>query len=123
MIADPRHTLVELAEAIDLAFARWDHSHLHQFEFADGTRYMLGGSEFQPEVLDSTGTRLDALGLAPGTEFAYLFDLGDDWRHSCRVEAADIDPVEEYGAQPEQPVPIWGWGWIPDQYGRSKEDE
>jgi hypothetical protein len=27
--------------SVDLAFARWDHAHLHQFEFADGTRYML----------------------------------------------------------------------------------
>jgi hypothetical protein len=65
MIAGPRHTLAELAEAIDLAFARSDRSHLHQFALADGTRYMPGASEFQPEVLDSTGTRLDTLGFVP----------------------------------------------------------
>jgi hypothetical protein len=38
MIASPRHTLAELAEAIDLAFARWDHAHLHEFELGDGRR-------------------------------------------------------------------------------------
>jgi hypothetical protein len=113
MIASPRHTLAELAEAIDLAFARWDRSHLHQFALADATRYMLGASEFQAEVLDSTGTMLDTLGLRPNAEFEYVFDLGDDWRHSCRIEGTDIDPVKEYGAQPKRPVPIWGWGMDP----------
>lgn len=49
MIASPNYTLAQLAEAIDLAFARWDHSHLHLFEFGRGRRYMLGGSEFEPE--------------------------------------------------------------------------
>ena len=24
---------------------------------------------------------------------------------------------------PEQPVAIWGWGWIPDQYGRRSFDD
>ena len=52
MIASPEHTLAELAEAIDLAFARWDHAHLHTFEFGEGRRYMLGGSEFEPDVID-----------------------------------------------------------------------
>jgi hypothetical protein len=27
---------------------RWDHSHLHAFEFGDDKRYMLGGSELEP---------------------------------------------------------------------------
>jgi hypothetical protein len=123
MIASARHSLAELAEAIDLAFARWDHSHLHVFEFADGRRYMLGGSDFEPEVMDSTAATLGALDLRPGSGFEYVFDLGDDWRHACEVQAIDVDPEEAYGAPPDQPVPIWGWGWIPDQYGRVKEDE
>jgi hypothetical protein len=123
MIASPRHTLAELAEGIDLAFARWDHSHLHAFELADGSRYMPGGSEFEPEVMDSTGARLAALGLVRGSAFEYVFDLGDDWRHRCEVQATDVDPEAEYGAPPGGPVPIWGWGWIPDQYGRVAEDE
>ena len=28
MLVSPDHTLAEFAEAIDVAFARWDHSHL-----------------------------------------------------------------------------------------------
>lgn len=123
MIASPAHTLSELAEAIDLAFARWDHSHLHAFDLDEGQRYMLGGSEFEPEVMDSASAKLAALGLVPGSAFEYVFDLGDDWRHRCEVQATDVDPVEECGAPPDQPVPIWGWGLIPDQYGRLGEDE
>ena len=38
------------------------------------------------------------------------------------VEREKADPVEEYGALPERPVAIWGWGWIPDQYGRERFD-
>lgn len=122
MLASATHSLAELAAEIDLAFARWDHSHLHEFEFDDGSRYMPGGSELEPEVQDSTETVLGSLALGPGSTFEYVFDLGDNWRHRCRVQATDADPAEEYGALPDQPVPIWGWGWIPDQYGRLTEE-
>jgi uncharacterized protein YndB with AHSA1/START domain len=84
---------------------------------------MLGGSDFEPDVMDSTEATLREFDLRPGSGFEYVFDLGDDWRHACEVQATDVDPDEEYGAPPDQPVPIWGWGWIPDQYGRIKEDE
>ena len=45
MLVSPDHTLAELAEAIDVDFARWDHSHLHLFDFGDGGTYMPGGDE------------------------------------------------------------------------------
>ncbi|HEX9416240.1 MAG TPA: hypothetical protein VF895_05990 [Gaiellaceae bacterium] len=122
-IASPSHTLAELSEAIDLAFGRWDLSHLHQFELGDGRRAMLEGDKLDPDVLDTTITPLVTLGLGPGSAFEYVFDLGDRWRHHCEVRATDLDPAEEYGDSPDRPVPIWGWGWIPDQYGRINEDE
>jgi hypothetical protein len=34
------------------------------------------------------------------------------------VFADKVDPVEEFGAAPKRPMVIWGWGSIPDQYGR-----
>lgn len=60
-----------------------------------------------------------------GEEFAFTFDLGDNWRHRCRVLADKRDPREEYGPGPlpKRPVPIWGWGSIPDQYGRESAAE
>src|SRR6267154_1284906 len=36
--AATNHSFAQLATAIDDAFARWDRSHLHEFELADGTR-------------------------------------------------------------------------------------
>ena len=58
----------------------------------------------------------------PGDEFEYVFDLGDNWRHRCVVMADKADPLVEYGLIPDGPVAIWGWGSIPDQYGRQAFD-
>jgi hypothetical protein len=35
-LVGPSHSFEQFAEAIDTAFARWDLSHLHTFELADG---------------------------------------------------------------------------------------
>src|SRR5438132_1373996 len=107
MIVGPSHTFEQFAQAIDAAFARWDLSHLHEFELADGRRIGFPDDEFAREV-------------KPGEEFTYTFDLGDDWRHRCVVEPEKADPREEYGPLPALPVAIWGWGSIPDQYGRRR---
>jgi hypothetical protein len=122
MIASPKHTLSDFADAINLAFARWDLSHVHMFEFGDD-RYMPDGDELEDDFLDSAGVTLGSLGLTVGSEFVYVFDLGDNWTHRCRIEATDLDPNEAYGVTPGKPAPIWGWGWIPDQYGRVADDE
>ena len=52
-----------------------------------------------------------------------MFDFGDDWTHICTVAEAMIDPLDELGHIPAAPVPIFGWGQIPDQYGRRWEDD
>lgn len=48
------HSFAHLATAIDDAFARWDRSHLHEFEFGDGTRIGIVEVESEDEepVLD-----------------------------------------------------------------------
>ena len=118
-IVGPSHSFEQLAEAIDAAFARWDLSHLHEFELPDGRRVGFPSDEYAPDLVwEDHATLKVARELKPGEEFSYVFDLGDDWRHRCRVLADKVDPAEEYGAPPKRPVPIWGWGWIPDQYGR-----
>jgi hypothetical protein len=53
----------------------------------------------------------------------YVLDLGDSWTHVCTVGPDKIDPREELGEVPFHPVPIFGWGEIPDQYGRRWEDD
>ena len=123
MIVGPSHTFEQFAEAIDAAFARWDLSHLHEFELGDGRRIGFPSDEFAPELewLDHATLKV-AKEVNAGDVFTYTFDLGDDWRHCCVVEKEKADPREEYGPLPAGPVAIWGWGSIPDQYGRRSFD-
>jgi hypothetical protein len=122
LIVGPSHSFADLAEAIDAAFARWDLSHLHGFTLPDGRRVGFPDLDWEVEWLDHRALKV-ARALKPGDRFEYTFDFGDDWRHRCQVLADKVDPNDEYGAAPRRPVAIWGWGWIPDQYGRVTADE
>jgi Plasmid pRiA4b ORF-3-like protein len=116
------HTFSQLADAIDTAFARRDRSHLHKFELPDGR--VIGQPEFDDfdlEFLDGEATKLSTLSLSG--QFVYEFDFGDSWTHLCEVGTERIDPESELGIVPRSPFPYWGWGSIPDQYGRRWSDE
>jgi hypothetical protein len=113
------HSFRQLADAIDLAFARWDLAHLHMFTLADRTEITIlqqWDGEAPEGSLDSEATKLSR--LTPGEQFAYLFDFGDDWAHLCTVATQRIDPLDEIGVVPPEPLPYFGWGNLPDQYGR-----
>jgi hypothetical protein len=86
---------------------------------------MSGEELASPDESDHGTNRstLGALELTSGQRFEYVFDLGDDWTQVLEVLGVDADPEEEYGIVPEVPVPIEGWGCIPDQYGRGAEIE
>lgn len=126
-IVGPSHTFLGLADAINQGFARWDLSHLHEFELAGGRR--IGFVDPEPfeddEVVEDHALVKVADAVAPGDEFAFTFDFGDRWEHGCRVLAEKIDPRHEWGPGPlpKQPIATWGWGLIPDQYGRSSAAE
>lgn len=113
------HTFGDLAAAIEATFARWDQSHLHEFRLADGVRIGLADADLDDDdVLDEDDVALAVLG-GPGVEFEYEFDFGDGWTHRCTVE--EFDDVDLGGAL-SQPIPVWGWGTLPDQYGRETAD-
>jgi Plasmid pRiA4b ORF-3-like protein len=122
-VAARSHRFSQLAEAIDTAFARWDRSHLYKFEFADGR--VIGRPEFDDfddlGLLDGAATTLSKLSL--GEQVVYEFDFGDSWTHLCAVAPERIDPEAELGIAPRSPLPHWGWGEIPDQYGRRWIDD
>ena len=120
MLVGPRHTFAHLAEAIDAAFARWDLSHAHLFELADGRMVGQADPDWDEEVEDETALLVTST-VGTGDRFAYVFDLGDHWRHECEVLEA-VAPADVYGPAPRDPVPVWGWGSIPDQYGRDTEE-
>jgi len=113
------HSFAQLAMAIDDAFARWDRSHLHEFTLGDGTR--VGAVDPELDLDDSMvdEQNLSLARLNPGERFVYVFDFGDDWAHLCTVGGSPIDPVETVGLVPDRPLAYFGWGAIPDQYGRA----
>ena len=126
LAAAKSHTFADLAEAIDDAFGRWDRNHLHEFALADGTRLGVPDPDWEDDdepdsLLDDGAAKLSSLDR--GDQFVYTFDLGDDWAHVCAVGDRWIDPVDELGFVPEAPLPYWGWGEIPDQYGRRWESD
>lgn len=113
------HSFAQFASAIDLAFARWDLAHLHLFSMSDGTRVSpldWWDDEAPDRTVDGHATKLGR--LQAGEQFAYVFDMGDDWAHLCTVAQQRIDPLQELGEVPDHPVPYWGWGSLPDQYAR-----
>jgi hypothetical protein len=114
-LVSPQHTFRQLAEAIDGGFARWDLGHLYVFHLADGTMVGIGDEELQWR--EAARTRVGRHG--EGEVFEYEFDLGDSWMHRCTILETEVDPAEVYGARPKGPVATWGWGTIPDQYGRT----
>jgi len=123
-IVGPSHTFEQFANAINAAFARWDLSHLHHFELANERLIGYPDDSFGSDLVWLDHAKLKvAREVKRGAVFEYVFDLGDNWRHRCAVLSEKADPVEEYGPVPDGPVAIWGWGSIPDQYGRRSFDD
>lgn len=69
------HSFADLGAAIDDAFARWDRSHLYEFELADGTRIGMPDPEWQDDEPMEDG-RIVKLGrLKPGEMATLRFRL------------------------------------------------
>src|SRR3954470_6634551 len=121
-IVGPSHTFAALAEAINQAFGRWDLSHLHEFELAGGRRigFVDPDGLDEGEAVEDQATVKVADAVGSGDAFRFVFDFGDRWEHGCQVLDEHVDPREAWGPGPlpRQPVAVWGWGTIPDQYGR-----
>lgn len=127
MLTHTEHTFAELADAVDAAFGRWDPTPAHEFEVegrlvaSDPAGLPVLMPDAHPE--DSDARTLGEVGLRRGSRFSYLFDPQQRWVHRCRVEEVGLDPFTLVEEEPELPVPVFGWGDVPDQYGRLEEDD
>jgi hypothetical protein len=127
MLCHTGHTFAEFAEAVEAALGRWDPTPEHEFEVEgrvlasdpDALSLLMPG--LQP--LDSEGVTLGEVGLRRGARFTYLFDPRQRWVHQCRLEETSLDPFTLVDEEPDLPVPVFGWGDVPDQYGRIEEDD
>lgn len=115
VLVSPQHTFRQLAETINASFGRWDLSHLYAFRLEDGR---VIGTRFEDlDFLEAARTKLGGR-WREGDTFRYEFDFGDSWEHRCSVLQTHVDPEDMYGMRPKGPVAIFGWGTLPDQYGR-----
>lgn len=132
MVLPPRTTFDDFGVAVDLALGRWDLAHLRQFRLADGTvisdedtieelaTAMFSPHDVTPPTKDITSPV--ASSVKKGDVFEYVFDFGDDWTHVCVVEGV-VDPYDVLGVMPLEPTATWGWGSLPDQYGRRWDND
>jgi len=107
-IVGPALTFLGLAAAINLGFARWDLSHLHEFELADGRRVgFVDPNPFEgDEVVEDHATVRVAGAVALSDAFAFTFDFGDPWEHRCRMHDEKVDPRQEWGPGPLPKQPL-----------------
>ncbi len=93
-------TLYDLHGAIQEAFD-WDDDHLWSFFLSgkawdDDTEYT---SPFGNDGRNAAAYRLEHLPLRKGASFLYIFDYGDEWRHTVKLEAVTpngVAPGVEY---------------------------
>lgn len=107
--------LRQLHLVIQAAFNLWN-THLHEFEigglrYGDATLAEDGSVDGDPRVFDEQEVSLRDF-RKPGVRFSYIYDFGDDWRHTVEIEdmvfLADVPRqatcIEGAGAKPPEDV-------------------
>lgn len=85
VLVDRASTLDHVHEVLQAAFGWWNY-HLHEFRI-DGVDYGVPDpdEDWGPPVTDESTVRLDSVARA-GSTFEYVYDFGDNWRHTVVVE-------------------------------------
>ncbi len=78
-----RTSLLKLHKVLQRVMG-WTDSHLHLFEI-DGKPYGEGDFEWDFDVRDYRGMRLDKIFTGGRESFLYEYDLGDSWRHDITL--------------------------------------
>ena len=89
-----RTSLLKLHKILQRAMG-WTNSHLHLFEI-DGKPYGEGDFEWDFEVKDYRGMRLDKIFTEGRTSLLYEYDLGDSWRHDITL-LGTVEGEEKHG--------------------------
>ena len=109
-------TLSKLHKTIQIAMG-WCDCHLHEF-IINEERYGLPEPDWDyDEVISEQRKRLLKT-LEGAKEFIYVYDFGDNWEHSIKVESLSANTLEtthpfciegEYACPPEDCGGIWGY--------------
>jgi Plasmid pRiA4b ORF-3-like protein len=91
-------TLDDLHRAIQIAMG-WTNTHLYEFRIGR-TAYGIPDRDWDvpgPAILPAKKTRLAELLAGHRKRFDYVYDFGDDWRHTIRIETITAaDPTTFY---------------------------
>jgi hypothetical protein len=115
----PDCSLAELHGVIQAAMG-WTDSHLHEFTINKETYSIPNpyGDDDAVGSIDSTEVWLSDVIRGKGASFKYMYDFGDSWDHSIKVEAvkqADPQVVYPYCVKGEMNCPpedcggVWGY--------------
>lgn len=112
MLVPPTATFADLGLGVDLALGRWDVTRRRSFRTG-----WHGRHERRDTAIGELGPDVVVHGaVSKGLRFEYAFDDDEKWVHECLVE--DFVARRETQGLAPIPVPILGWGTIPDQFGR-----
>jgi len=89
----PQTSLSRLHKILQKAMG-WTNSHLHLFEI-DGKPYGESDFEWDFDVQDYRGMRLEKIFTEGRTFFLYEYDLGDSWRHEVTLLGTVEGEAEE----------------------------
>jgi hypothetical protein len=78
-------TLAQLHRVLQMVMG-WEDCHLHEFRIS-GKIYAAPDLDDERKIIDVKRTRIHDVIQQVGTEFKYVYDLGDYWEHSLQLEA------------------------------------
>ena len=78
-------TLAQLHRVLQVAMG-WENYHLHEFRIGRKI-YAVPDLDDEREITDVKRTRIHDVIQQVGTEFEYVYDLGDYWEHDLLLEA------------------------------------
>jgi Plasmid pRiA4b ORF-3-like protein len=96
-------TLAELHHILQAAMG-WTDSHLHDFQvggltYGDIELLSAERDDDDARVYDANEVRMRDFSREPGTSFKYVYDYGDNWRHTVTLEKfLGVKPVPKTAA-------------------------
>ena len=90
LVVPLRTTLAELHHILQAAMG-WTDSHLHDFgvgglTYGDIELLSAERTDDDARVYDANEVRMCDFSRQPGTSFKYIYDYGDNWRHTVTLE-------------------------------------
>lgn len=83
-------TLAQLHRILQVVMG-WENYHLYEFRIGSKL-YGPTDPEFGRKIIDAKRTRISDVLSGVGTQFEYVYDLGDNWQHDLLLEAT-LEPA------------------------------